>query len=180
MGQFELVGKEPVLGEVDISRDEVLQLYSLAIEVPTKKLEITDDSTRVVGIVSAIEDTIDWVANYRVRNAILATRTYVTGENVSEESVFGSILFRFSSFRDSQRDTKIHEMFEIDTFGSNVIRARRSLFVARNVGQVLVSSTGQYFDNQQRQYKRYDRNMKSEDVGYINTKTTRLLARAGI
>lgn len=58
MGQFELVGKEPVLGEVDISRDEVLQLYSLAIEVPTKKLEITDDSTRVVGIVSAIEDII--------------------------------------------------------------------------------------------------------------------------
>lgn len=176
MTYFEHIGPHVPYGEVFISPEEAERFRILSLE-----------GTRIHKLMMSDTDRYMLTASYA--SGVLAQAAIGSDDDVSESAFYAKSMasnnpdywrsvITFARFKQNTADTKIYNVFEVETHNGEVTMAARTVRIIRNLTRIAFDEAGDpYEDTYSRQYKAYQTPMQSGDVETIATDVDRIMRR---
>lgn len=160
-GTFEHVGPRVEFGDVAISAGEAELFRKSALQgIKVKELVLDDDETRIVTSAYTSGFLSDAAADYDVYSSAFYSKTTM-GANPD----FWRSVITFARFNSKQSDTKIYNIFDVESYQGEPTFAARRVRVIRNLSRIAFDENGDPFeDTYSHQRKTFETPMTSEDV----------------
>lgn len=176
MAYFEHIGPHVPYGDVHISAEEAEQFRVLSLEgMKIHKLMMTDTDRYML--------TASYASGVLARAAIgsdddVTESAFYAKSMASNNPDYWRSVITFARYKPNNAETKIYNIFEVETHSGEVTMAARTVRIIRNLTRIAFDESGDpYEDTYSRQYKSYQTPMQVGDVSTIATDVDRIMRR---
>lgn len=174
---FTHVGPRIALGDVAISPDDAEIFRQTALKgVKIRKLFIDDHETLIQ--TTAFTDGLlsDAAADYEVDSMAVYSKS-ILGSTPD----FWRSVVSFARFNAKHNDTKIYNIFEVENYEGELVRAVRTVRIIRNLSRLAFDDNGDPVqDTYSRQHKAFEVQMTSDDVSSVDLQVDRIVSRSRV
>ena len=174
MGLYKHIGPRVESGDVLISGEEAEIFRKTTLKgSKINKLIIDDEKTLVQTSSFTSGFMSDAAADYDVySSAFYAKRDSGVAPN------FWRSVISFARFNMKHSDTKIYNIYEVESYEGELARAVRQVRVVRNLSRIAFDADGNPFDDTySRQHKAFEKPMMSEDVETVDRQVESIVKR---
>lgn len=174
---FEHVGPRIAFGDVLISNEEA-ETFRLSASkgVKIKELFIGDAQSRIQMTSYADGILSDAAADYDVYSMAYFSKTLL-----GQEPDFWRSSITFARYNAKNRDTKIYNIYEVESYQGEVVLGVRRVRIIRNLARLAFNENGDpYEDIYSRQRKAYEVPITSEDIVTIDRLVERTTSRSRV
>lgn len=173
MRYFDQVGDTVPYGETAITHDDADRFLSAAMDgVKIRSLFIGDFATEIVTTTYASGILSNASADYDVTEESCMSKT--TFDNKPDR--WRSFMM-FARYNQKNRDTKIYNMYDIESLGGELMLARRQVRVIRDLTRVAIRDGDIFEEVYSRQRKAFEVPLTSEDVDLAIERKDRIMRR---
>jgi hypothetical protein len=171
---FQHIGPRVAFGTAQISSDEAEHFRQVALQgSKVNKLRVSDDETLIQTSAYTNGLLSDAVGDYDVYSMAFYAKSIL-----GSRPDFWRSTVTFARFNDKHRDTKIYNIYEVETHGGEVAIATRRVRVIRNLSRIAFDDDGNPFEDvYSRQRKAFERVMTTDDIHTVDQSMKRLLQR---
>lgn len=176
---FQHIGKRVEFGDVALTPEDVALFRLTALQgVRIRKFARTDTQTAL--LVSSFTDGViaprDAAADYSVYSSAFYSKSVMESDPDYARSTI-----TFARFNDKNRNTKIYNIYDVESFEGETVMAAHRVRVIRDLSRIAFSEEGEpYEDVYSRQRKGYETPMTSKDVANVAHLVDRITTRARI
>lgn len=171
---FQHIGPRVAYGTAQITPDEAEVFRQAALQgAKVNKLAVSDDETRIQTSAYTSGLLSDAAGDYDVYSMAFYAKSIL-----GSDPDFWRSTVTFARFNDKHRDTKIYNIYEVETHGGEVAIATRRVRVIRHLSRIAFDDDGNPFEDvYSRQRKAFERAMTSDDIVNVNQSMQRLVNR---
>ena len=174
---FTHIGPRVEPGDVAISFEDAETFWRTALKgVKVKKLLVADHETRIQ--TTAFTDGIvsDASADYDIYSMAVYSKS-VLG-NMPD---FWRSVISFARFNAKHADTKIYNIYDVESYEGTPLRAVRTVRIIRNLSRLAFDASGEPMqDTYSRQHKAFEVQMTSDDVVSVDRQVERIVKRSRV
>ncbi len=171
---FQHIGPRVAYGTAQLTPDEAEYFRQAALQgAKVNKLIVTDDETRIQTSAFTSGLLSDAVGDYDVYSQAFYAKSIL-----GSRPDFWRSTVTFARFNDKHRDTKIYNIYEVESHAGEVAIATRRVRVIRHLSRIAFDDEGNPFEDvYSRQRKAFERAMTSEDITIVDQRMKRLVSR---
>ena len=171
---FEHVGPRVDFGTVLIDPDEAETFRKTLLQgTRIRQLAINDESSLLWTTSYATGVLSTAAADYAVDESAYYAKT-LAGSNPD----YWRSVITFARYNQQQADTKIYNIYEVESQSGELVSAVRRVRVIRNLTRLAFDEAGEpYEDNYSRQRKAFEYPMESSDVEVVATRVAHIMNR---
>ena len=171
---FEHVGPKVDFGTVLIQPEEAETFRKTLLQgAKIRKLEINDESSLLWTTSYATGVLSTAAADYGVDESAYYAKT-LAGSNPD----YWRSVITFARYNSQQADTKIYNIYEVESQSGELMSAVRKVRIIRNLTRLTFNNAGEpYEDSYSRQRKAFEYPMESRDVEAVETRVTQIMNR---
>lgn len=171
---FEKIGAPVSFGDVYISDDHAEEFRKIALQgTRIKSLQLTDTRTEIMTTSYASGVLSDAAADYDVYE----TAYYAKSVRESNPDFWRSVI-TFARYNQKNADTKIYNVFSVESINGSVEHATREVRIIRNLSRIAFDGNGEpIVDTYSRQYKAFEQPLMEGHIDHIATSVDRIMRR---